>query len=133
MTALQVTFKGMNASGALRATIEKCAAKLKRCCDPIFSCHVVVDLAEHRHQKGNRYRVHIHLSVPGQNLDVGHRPAQANESHADPYVAVRDAFSAIGRKLQDYAQERRGEIKQHAPLMDPVCRIPDRPIWKGTR
>jgi hypothetical protein len=32
----------------------------------------------------------------------------------DVYVALRDAFDSARRLLQDYARERRGDVKQHA-------------------
>jgi hypothetical protein len=35
--------------------------------------------------------------------------------HEDPYVAVRDAFPAVQRQLEDYERERRGDVKRHAP------------------
>ena len=32
-------------------------------------------------------------------------------NHEDPYVALRDAFNAAKRQLEDYAQIRRGETR----------------------
>jgi len=110
---LQVTFRGMDASEALRANIEKRAEKLECFCDNILSCRVVVEPAESHHHKGNRYRVRIHLEVPGQDLYIGHGPGDENRTHEDAYVAVRDAFNAMRRCLEDYARERRGDVKRH--------------------
>src|SRR5262245_59921056 len=36
-------------------------------------------------------------------------------AHEDVYVAIRDAFNAAGRKLQDHARRRRGKVKAHQP------------------
>lgn len=34
-------------------------------------------------------------------------------AHEDIYVAIRDAFDAARRKLQDYARRQRGDVKIH--------------------
>ena len=42
-------------------------------------------------------------------------------SHEDIYVAIRDAFDATQRRLADYAQRQRGDVKpREAP---PVVRV----------
>jgi cold shock CspA family protein len=53
------------------------------------------------------------LNVPGREIAVGRDPA-AHHAHEDVYVAIRDAFDATRRLLEDYARERRGDVKLHA-------------------
>jgi len=99
----------MTASEAVDAVIRKQAAKLDRFCDHITSCRVSVALAApHRHQ-GTRYAVHVDLTVPGEEIVSTH--GQENE---DINVAIRDAFDAVQRRLEDYVRERRGHVKRHA-------------------
>ena len=43
---------------------------------------------------------------PETELIESHEPGK-HGAHADVYVAIRDAFNAAGRKLQDYARRRR--------------------------
>jgi hypothetical protein len=43
--------------------------------------------------------------VPGREIVVNH------EHDEDIYVALRDAFNAAKRQLEDYAQIRRGETR----------------------
>jgi ribosome-associated translation inhibitor RaiA len=33
--------------------------------------------------------------------------------HEDVYVAIRDAFDAMSRQLEDFARKQRGEVKTH--------------------
>jgi ribosome-associated translation inhibitor RaiA len=45
--------------------------------------------------------------VPGAELVANHA------QHEDIYVAVRDAFQAITRQLEDHARRLRGDVKTH--------------------
>jgi len=47
-----------------------------------------------------------------KNLTETHEPSK-HAAHEDLYVAIRDAFNAAARKLQDYAQRQRGTVKSH--------------------
>ncbi|MDH3713716.1 MAG: cold shock domain-containing protein, partial [Gammaproteobacteria bacterium] len=45
-------------------------------------------------------------------IDVTRDPEQ-HYAHEDVYVAVRDAFDAARRRVEDYARRRRGQVKHH--------------------
>ena len=110
---LQITFRNMEGSDAMKANIEERAGKLDQVCDQIMSCRVMVE-AQHRHrQAGNLYHVRIDLTVPGNELVVS-REAHEHHSHTDVYVAIRDAFDAARRQLENYVRQRRREVKSHA-------------------
>ena len=71
-------------------------------------CDVVIkQIQRHKHQ-GKLYTTNISLSVPGDKINVNH---SANE---DVYVALRDAFNAVSRRLKSYTRKKRGNIKHHA-------------------
>jgi len=52
------------------------------------------------------------LKVPDEEIVVS-REHDLHHSHADPYVAIRDAFDAARRQLEDYARRRRQHVKSH--------------------
>ncbi len=117
---LQVTFRDMEPSHEIEQAIRDKAAKLDRFHDRITGCRVVV-AAPHRHRhKGKLYNVRIDLTVPGGELVVNRDNSQAAEHH-DIHVAIRDAFDAARRRVQEYAQRRRGEVKAHAA--EPSARV----------
>lgn len=124
---LQVTFRHMESSPALEARIHERAEELERFFDRILSCHVVVECRHPRRHQGNLFRIRIDLKVPGREIIVGQDPA-ADHAHEDPYVALRDAFDAARRRLEDHARASRGEVKLHAvPEHGQVARLlPDR-------
>lgn len=111
---LQITFRDMEHSDAVEAAIREKAAKLEQFYDQIMSCRVVVE-APHAHQhKGRLFQIRIDLTVPEGELLVNHEHHHQDHSHEDVYVALRDAFNAMQRQLQDHVRQRRGKIKQHA-------------------
>jgi cold shock CspA family protein/ribosome-associated translation inhibitor RaiA len=126
-TPLQITFRHMDASAALDARIRQRAAELDQFCDRITACRVVVERTSRRQAQGNLFEVHVDLSVPGREIAIG-RERGVNHAHEDAHVAVRDAFDAARRALEDHVRRRRGEGKVHAvPDHGHVARLlPDR-------
>ncbi len=112
-TPVQITFRGFPHSEAVEAKVREKAEKLERFYPNIISTHVVVE-AEHRHrQKGYLFHVTIELAVPQNKLVISH-PHHEKQEHEDVYVAIRDAFDAARRRLEDFARRQRGQTKVHA-------------------
>jgi cold shock CspA family protein/ribosome-associated translation inhibitor RaiA len=110
---VQITFRHMDSSEALAARIRGRTEDLERFFDRIISCRVVVECRHQHHRQGNLFHVSVELSVPGREIVVGRDPA-SHHAHEDAHVAARDAFDAVRRLLEDYARERRGDVKLHA-------------------
>jgi cold shock CspA family protein/ribosome-associated translation inhibitor RaiA len=110
---LQITFRHMDPSPALEARIRRRAGEFDRFHGRIMGCRVVVDCRHRRHQQGNLFEVAIDLTLPGREIAVGNERG-INHAREDAYVAVRDAFDAARRRLEDHARGRRGEVKAHA-------------------
>jgi cold shock CspA family protein len=109
---LQITFRNDLHSDALEADIREKAAKLDQFYEKVMACRVMVEAPHSHHHKGNLYHIRIDLTVPGGELVVKRGPKE-HHAHEDPYVAVRDAFDAARRQLQDYARKQRGKVKSH--------------------
>jgi cold shock CspA family protein len=78
-------------------------------------CHVIVE-APHQHQhQGKLFDVRIDITVPDREIAI-HRVHPRDHSHEDPYVALRDAFRAARRRLQDYERRRYQKVKLHEGL-----------------
>lgn len=135
---LQITFRNMPPSESVEKRIVAKAAKLESFCERITSCRVTLEAPHRHHHKGKAYHVRIDLTVPGAEivinraskrleaakLHLAERPEkELSESHAirkhgaheDVYVAIRDAFNAAGRRLQDYVRRQSGAVKVHEP------------------
>jgi len=110
---LEINFRNMDPSPAVEARIREKAAKLERFHERIIGCTVVVEAPHRHHHKGKIYSVHIDISVPGKDHLIVDRAKPLDHAHEDVYVAVRDAFNAAVRQLEDYTQRMRGEVKSH--------------------
>lgn len=133
---LKITFRDMPPSKAIEDNIREKADKLDALCDDIMGCRVIVEAPHRHHHKGKAFVVRIDLTVPGgelvinrepkrlvaaraahledleKNLAENHEPSK-HAAHEDAYVAIRDAFNAAARKLQDHTRRRRGKTKVH--------------------
>jgi len=109
---LQITFRNMTPSPAVRARIREHVEKLEHIHDRIMSCRVVIRSPHRHHRKGHIFHVSIDAKVPGSEVAVNRDPGE-HHAHEDVYVAVRDAFDALARRLQDVARRRRGDVKVH--------------------
>jgi len=106
---LQITFRDLPRSEAVETNIREKAEKLDQFYDRIMGCRVVLGMVQkHRHQ-GKIYNVRIDLTVPGGEVVVNRDRAE------DVYVAIRDAFDATRRKLEDFVRHQQNEVKYHEP------------------
>jgi ribosomal subunit interface protein len=106
---LQITIRDVEHSAALETHIRDKAKKLDEFFDHIMSCRVVVEVPHKHHHQGKQFNVRIDLGVAGGEIVV-------NRDHAeDVYVALRDAFDAAKRQLEDYVRKLRGDVKKHEP------------------
>ena len=111
MFPIQITAKDISITPALETAIRKKADKLNQYYDRISSCRVVIEVPQkHKHQ-GKLYNVRIDITVPGKELVV------TRKYDEDIYVAIRDAFDAISRQLEEHSRKRHGRVKKHNGLL----------------
>lgn len=109
---LQITWRNIGQSDAVEAAIRDKAGKLDEFYEHIMSCRVIVEAPHTHHHKGNLFHICLDIKVPDKEIVVRRGPAE-HGAHEDIYVAIRDAFDAARRQLQDYARRRRGDVKEH--------------------
>jgi ribosomal subunit interface protein len=120
---LQITFQNMPPSPAIEANVRERSARLERFAKRIVSCKVVIESPHRHHHKGKLYDVSLEISVPGKDIHVTRSPRQ-DHAHEDVYVAIRDAFNAAGRQLEDHVRRLRADVKTHeAPDIGIVVRL----------
>jgi ribosomal subunit interface protein len=109
---LQITFRGIPHSDAVEAKIREKASKLDRFHSHIMSCRVAVEAEHHHHHQGNQYHIRIDVTTPRKELVIS-REHHDKQAYEDIYVAIRDAFNAATRQLEDYARIQQGKVKTH--------------------
>lgn len=112
---LQITARNLDLSDATREEIRRKAEKLDTYYDQIMRCRVLVEVPHRHHHEGVLYNVRIDMTVPGAELVIKRQP---NE---DLDIAIRDAFDAARRQLEDFARRHRGAVKHREEV--PHARI----------
>lgn len=115
---LQITIRDFPESEAIETHIREKVEKITQFYSHIVGCHVVVEIPhKHKHQ-GKLFNVRIDVKVPGGEVIVNRDYAE------DMYVALRDAFDAVKRALDEYGEKQRGDVKFHEqPLHGVVTKL----------
>ncbi len=106
-TPLQITYRDIQQSDALDARIREKADKLEAFYPGIISCRVVVEERDRHRNQGKEFCVRLDLRIPQHEIAVN------RDHHEDVYVAVRDAFNAATRKIEELGRVQRGMVKAH--------------------
>jgi cold shock CspA family protein/ribosome-associated translation inhibitor RaiA len=127
---VDITFHNLGFTEWMDAEIRKRAAKLEVYCPDIVSCRVLVEIPHRHHQQGNRLRLSIVMTVPGEEIAVSQTPSlhglqrdlhepipekrfEIEAMRKDGQLVIRQAFDIARRRLQDYAHRRRRAVKTH--------------------
>lgn len=122
---LEIAFHNVEKSEGLERLIRERVQRMHRRFSHINSCRVAFE-APHRSpsDRPRGYHVRIETRVPGKELVVSRDPGRRD--HFDPQMAVRDAFDAMERRLEQFSQEVRGDVKSHEPpLQGRIARLFD--------
>jgi ribosomal subunit interface protein len=108
----QVVFRGIEHSQAVADAVHKRLTKLERFSDEIQSLRVILESPHNNHHKGKVYHVGVEAFIPNHDIQVTHEQHDKH-AHEDIYVAIRDAFNALERRLKSvYGKQRR--LGRHA-------------------
>ena len=100
---LQITLRNVAHSDALAEEIGRRTAKLGTFHPRLTGCRVTVERMSAHQRHGQHYRVRVDVHAPGQPELV------VDRSHGeDLAVAVRDAFDAMDRMVDELARKPRG-------------------------
>jgi cold shock CspA family protein/ribosome-associated translation inhibitor RaiA len=111
-TPLEISFEGIPRSEFVEQDIRGRVEKLEQYSDKIISCRVCLESKHRRHNQGRIFHVRINLHVPGKELVVS-QDQHDKHAHEDAKVAIRDAFAAMTRQLEDHERKIRGDVKTH--------------------
>lgn len=112
---LEITVRNVELSEDMRQLISEKAAKLDSVYEDIISCRVRVDVPHRSQRSGVQYDVLVDVTVPGGEIVVRREPDE------DLHVAIVNSFDVAHRRLKDYAERQRGEVKRHEEK--PVAKV----------
>lgn len=106
-TTLHIRFHGMESSAAVEERVRDYVARLEKVAADLLSCRVMVSLDQKHQHQGRPYGVRIDLTISGQELVVN------RVQNEDVYIALRDAFLAMRRRLEEFTAQRSGASREH--------------------
>ena len=112
---LQITSRDFTLTEPMKADITERTDKLEKFFGDITRCRVVLETPHRHRHDGILFNVRLEITIPGRELVIKREP------HEDLYVAIRQAFDAAGRQLEEFARMQRGEVKNRAAM--PVGRV----------
>ena len=110
---VEIAFRHCEPLGEIRSEAAKQVRRSEKFSPRITSCHVIVTGPETRHRRGGLFEVELRIAMPEHNdvvVDTLHGDAPQRE-HA--LVAIRYAFDAAVRQIEDVAREMRDQVKEH--------------------
>ena len=113
----QVVFRNIEHSPAVEEAVYKRLEKLERYCDEIQSLRVTLEAPHNNHHKGKVYHVGVEALVPNHEVVVTH-DQHDKHSHEDIYVAIRDAFNAVERRLKSVYGKQRSRMTRNPKLSE---------------
>jgi ribosomal subunit interface protein len=102
---IEVIGRGMEVPVDIEGMVMERIGRLHRFNERILSCRVTVEGQSAHHRQGGPYAVSVQLEVPGPDIVVNRQQA------ADLRVAIRFAFDAAQRKLEDQVRRQRPEAE----------------------
>ena len=106
MIPFQIAFRNSPGQPNVSAHIEERIQGLEQYYDRIDFCRVTVSAPHHPNRPGTTFHVNILLSIPGEDIVINREP-EKNPEHKDIALAVRDAFDAAERHLEDRVRRNR--------------------------
>jgi ribosomal subunit interface protein len=102
---VQITFRDIDPSDAVEARINERVQRLEKFASRATGLHVTVAAPHQSGHKGQIYQFTLELLLPKGDIVIkqGDTP---NHAHEDIYVAMRDAFQALERRVQDHLEKR---------------------------
>ena len=91
-----ISFHGVTPSPALEANIERQVQHLQKIAPALHVRRIAVEAPDPK-----KFRVVVDLSVPGEEL------VSSDQANDDPYLAVRDAFAAVRRRIREAKKNQR--------------------------
>lgn len=101
-TPLQVQFHGIDASAALEQRVRDYVGRMEKIAPDMIACRVMVSLEQKHQHQGRPYGVRIDATLPRRELVVN------KIKDEDIYIALRDAFLAMRRQLEEVEERRSG-------------------------
>lgn len=113
-TRTDIAFDNTEPSQAVEAKIREKVEKLEKVFGRMTHVRVTIAATNRNDHKPKAYQVKMVLGIPGRpDLVIATEP-EGGLDRADLDAAIRGAFDAAKRRLEQSVERMRGEVKSHA-------------------
>lgn len=102
-TLPEITFHGIEKSEAIERRVREKVAKLEKHFGRMTRCRVVLEAPNRSPQKPKLFQIKIEISLPRRQPVVVTHERSGSRAHEELPLAIRDAFEAALRKVDDMA------------------------------
>jgi ribosome-associated translation inhibitor RaiA len=108
---VEIHFHGLERSDAIERRVRAKVSKLAKHFERMTRCRVVVEAPHRNPQRPKVYLIKIEIAVPGRSPIVVMNAREGSDAAEELGLALRDAFEAARRKLNDVAARLAGRSK----------------------
>ena len=112
-TPVDIAFRHCEPSEEIRSEIAAQVQRLEKFSPRITSCRVVVTGPQTGHRRGG-FEVELRIAMPEHNKVVVDKSRADAPEREHALVAIREAFDAALRQIENVMREFRGQVKHHA-------------------
>ncbi len=121
-TPIDIAFRHFEPSEQVRSEIAAQARRLEKFSRRITSCHVVISGPQSRRQNAGLFQVQLRIAMSGRKDVVVDRHGHALEREHTT-LAIKGAFAAAVRQIEEAAREMRDQVKQHPESLGRVAKL----------
>jgi putative sigma-54 modulation protein len=119
-TPVEINFHGIEKSEAIEQRVREKVGKLKRHFDRMTHCRVVLEAPHRNAAKAKVYQVKIEIGVPGRKPLIISHDREGAHAQDDLGLAVRDAFEAAVRRIDEVSAKLSARTKQERGRRKPA-------------
>ena len=124
LTPLEISFHGLERSDAVDARVRERFKRIEEHFDRITHARVLITAPARRAPLPKFFHIKIEIGVPGHRpIMVNHEP-EAGHAHTDVMLAVRDAFAAALRQVDDLVAKMDKPAKRERARRKPAKPAP---------
>jgi ribosome-associated translation inhibitor RaiA len=121
-TPVEISFHGLERSDAVEARVREKVNRLQQHFERITHARVVIETPRRHTPTAKVFNVKIEIGLPGHKpLIVCHEP-EPHQTKADVLLAIRDAFAAARRRLDEVAAKIKHLAKRERSRRRPTRR-----------
>jgi len=123
-TPVEIHFHGIEKSDAIEERVRWKVDKLEKHFGRITRCRVVLEAPHRSPAKPKAYQIKIEISVPNRQPIVVTHEREGSHASEELQLALRDAFGAALRKLDDVSSKINSRSKLERGRRRPRADIP---------